>query len=205
MSNPSRTLSLPKNVSSTLTLTEELLSSVIVTGGDKFTYYICENLELANKLETFFVTNNVKPNRSTYSLFFRFSNPNNISTDDIHRNLLTYVRNLLSNVNVTYSRVDDSSNTGKLCVDLYDNYMKLKALNENSEFRFFAFNPRRNQNSNNNRSDSNTRFNHQRSYHNGQSTRGSRYNQSTRGSTHEMSRGSTHGMSRGGQRSNNRN
>ena len=176
MSYSTRTYCLQKNI--TVTLPESLNSSVSVSGGDKFTYYICNNLEVATELETFFNTNNVKFNKSSYSLFVRYLNPSHKSTTDIHKELLSFVNNLLPNVNVTYSRIDETANTGKLCVDLYDNYLKLKSLNENSEFRFFAFNPKRmNTRSNSQTKNTYSRNSNRGSYSRGQSNRG----QSNRG------------------------
>jgi hypothetical protein len=168
MNNLSRTLSLPKSISETLQLTEDLSSCVNITGGDKFTYYICKNFEVAKNLELLLSINNIKLNRSTYSLFVRYLNPNNKSSNDIHKDLLYYVKNLIPEINVTYSRIDETSNTGKLCIDLYDDYIKLKSLNENSEFRFFAFNPKRNLNHNNHNN-----HNNRHNFNQNKSTRGS--------------------------------
>jgi hypothetical protein len=163
MSNPSRTLSLLQSVSCNLTLPNDLLPSVTVTNGEKFTYYICKDLNTVNTLETFLNSKNLRFNRSSYSLFVRFNNQSNRSNEDIHKDLVTFVNNLLSNVNITYSRIDESLSTGKLCVDLYDNYLKLKSLNDSGDFRFFAFNSKRVFNNNQENSFRNNRSTNQRS------------------------------------------
>jgi hypothetical protein len=66
-----------------------------------------------------------------YQLFIKSSNKLTLDT------LKKKVEDTLGECNITYIRVDKNEHTGKVELDRFDDYLKLKALNEDIKFYHF--------------------------------------------------------------------
>ena len=108
------------------------------------TFFQCPNVADAEQVFKQLTENGDKPSYITYSLFFK--NPTQMDQDTFNDDMSSIVTNISTDVNVTYQRLDNNGFTGKLVVDVLDDYMKFKNFNEDDSVKFYHFDSNRNRN-----------------------------------------------------------
>lgn len=97
----------------------------------------CADTNVAEKV---FNSLNEQEKRPLYISYSLYAINNSQMTEEEFRNIAL---SICPNVNITYMRVNNNGTTGKLVVDILDDYLTFKKQTNNDNIKFFHFNNRK--------------------------------------------------------------
>ena len=107
------------------------IQPVSVTENNNKKFLLFDTIETATQTYETYRNENNQVRYIKYQLFIKSSNKLTLDT------LTSKIETLLPGCNITYIRVDKNEHTGKVELDRFDDYLKLKALNEDIKFYHF--------------------------------------------------------------------
>jgi len=106
---------------------------VVVTQHENVHYVEVTSMNDIATVRKLFDDSEIKYKQCSYSTFVRFKE--SLTQEE----LTAAAKELVENVNILYSRVDENNHTGKLVVDRLEDYNKLK--NSTGDINFYRFSP----------------------------------------------------------------
>ena len=134
-----RTLCITRNYDDDII--DDFGSSVVTSSSETGkTFFECNTIATAQTLYDALRKNDLNPRVVTYSLFFK--SPDQLTHDEAHE-----IFTGMTSSNITYMRVDKNGYTGKLVVDVLQDYINLKSFDGDDDsvgIKFYRFKPKTN-------------------------------------------------------------